>query len=83
MNPRHRAHDLAAERQPVHKRHFDVGDQDIRLDVLQHRQRDFAVRRFPGQKESALLPREIVPDALPDDDLVIHHKSLIHLHPSD
>ena len=70
----------AAQGEPVHERHFDVGDENIRTDSAHHGQGDFSVGGFPGEDKAVLFPRNHIPDSLPDDALIFHNKHFDRFH---
>ena len=78
LHPRHGVGHGLAQLHAVHEGHADVGDEDVRLDVLHGLQGQFPVRGLAHEGEAVFLPREAVADALADDDLIVHQKDLIH-----
>ncbi|MNJ63646.1 hypothetical protein D3C77_595620 [compost metagenome] len=68
---RHTLADESAQLQAVHERHLNVGDQNVRMKLLDQRQRDLAVRGIAAVEEAFLLPMDAVPDRLPDQNFVI------------
>ena len=57
VHPRHRGAERTAKLQPVHERHTDIGDEDIWLDILQHRQRHFAVGCLADERAIRFRPQ--------------------------
>ena len=71
--------DEFAERQPVHKRHFDVRDQDVRAQLADLRQRQFAVRRVAAEFKAVPRPVDALAQPFPHDAFILHQKNLQHL----
>ena len=78
LHPRHRPLHLFAQLHPVHKRHPDIRQQDIHVQVADHRQGHFPVRRLAHQLESLLLPGKGIPQVFPDGYLIVYQKDLHH-----
>ena len=78
FHPGHGTLYFLAQFHSVHKRHADICQQDVRVQVPQHRQGHFTVRSFTDQLISFLLPWKGIAQVLPDGYLVIHEKDFHH-----
>jgi len=67
------------EFEPVHKRHFDIGDEDVRFYILYHRKRDFSVARFAGKRKARLFPIDFCTETFADDHFIIDDKNAVHI----
>ena len=66
--------DQSAELQPVHKRHPDISDHDIRKQPLDHGIGQFSVTGLPTELIAMSLPVDIIFDSLADDEFILHQK---------
>ena len=67
-----------AQCQPVHERHSDVCDQQIRFCPPDPCKRQLPVSRFPCKLKSVLLPGDIVPESLAHHALIFRQKYFPH-----
>ena len=72
----------AAQLQPVHKGHFDIGENQIGAQAFRQLQGVLSVGRLPYQRKAQLVPFHFLADADPDILLVIHQQHPIQLHRS-
>ena len=72
----------AAELQPVHEGHLDVGEHHVQADLLRQFQRLGAVFRLARQNEPLRRPVDLAADALADLRLVVCQKDPILFHPA-
>ena len=75
-----RPHD-PAEFQPVHERHLDVGDEDIRQFAFDERKRQFTVGRFATKVQTGARPVDAVANPFPGDNFILDEKDLVHRQP--
>ena len=68
--------DELAERQSVHKRHFDVCNQDVRAQLADLRQGQLPVGRVAAEFEAVPLPVDAVAQTFPHDAFILHQKNL-------
>ena len=68
--------DHFAERQPIHERHFDIGDQNIRTQLADLRQRQLAVRRIPAKFKIVPRPIDAIAQPFADNAFVFYQKNL-------
>ena len=75
--------DKPAQCKSVHKRHFDVRDQDVGAQLADLRQRKLAVRRISAELKAVSCPVDALAQSLPHDAFVLHQKNLQHVITSD
>ena len=76
--------DELAERQPVHKRHFDIRDQNVRAQLADLRQGKLPVGRIAAEFKAVPLPIDAVAQTFPHNTFILHQKNLQqcdHLNP--
>ena len=78
FHPRHRSLHFLAQTDAVHERHPDVGQQNIRVQVTEHRQRHLSVRRLSDQLITFFFPWKGIPQVFADRNLIIHEKHFHH-----
>ena len=66
------------EFQSVHEGHADIRYEDVRLHLSDKRIGQFSVAGLPCEFQPFLLPWNVVLDAVPHDDLILHKKYLYH-----
>ncbi len=77
FHPGHVLADDLAQLQAVHKGHFDIGDEHVRLERFDLRQGNFAVRGFAAKCEPCCLPVDVIADAVAGRDLIFNEKDFI------
>lgn len=68
--------DKLAECQPVHKRHFDIRNQNVRAQLADLRQRQLAVGRIAAEFKTVPFPVDAVAQPFPHDAFVLYQKNL-------
>ena len=71
---------MAAQLQPVHKGHFDVGEHHVGVELLRQLQGLLPVARLPHQDKPQAGPVDLTADAHPDLLLVVGQQNPVFLH---
>ena len=81
FNPGHVLLHNFAQLQPIDKGHFNIRDQDIRLNFLYQRQSQLSVRSLARKDKTMAFPVNVVSYCFADYNFILHQKYLIHSHP--